>query len=130
MPAGDGTGPMGMGPMTGRRAGYCAGSEVPGYDNPTPGRGMGMGWARGRAWFGGGGRGRRWRHWYYATGLPGWARSGYVPAWGAPSAVPYGPYAAPPTPEQEVELLKGQAEGLKDQLDAISQRIAELEREE
>lgn len=25
MPAGDGTGPMGLGPMTGRAAGYCAG---------------------------------------------------------------------------------------------------------
>ncbi|MCD6382905.1 MAG: DUF5320 domain-containing protein, partial [Thermoplasmata archaeon] len=25
MPWGDGTGPMGMGPMTGRGAGYCSG---------------------------------------------------------------------------------------------------------
>jgi prefoldin subunit 5 len=33
-------------------------------------------------------------------------------------------------PEQEVELLKGQAEWLKEQLEAISQRIAELEQEE
>ncbi|MCQ5376123.1 MAG: DUF5320 domain-containing protein [Methanomassiliicoccales archaeon] len=34
MPGGDGTGPLGLGPMTGRRAGYCAGFPVPGYANP------------------------------------------------------------------------------------------------
>ncbi len=34
MPLGDGTGPAGMGPMTGRAAGYCAGYPVPGYMNP------------------------------------------------------------------------------------------------
>jgi len=38
MPRGDGTGPAGMGPMTGRAAGYCAGYGVPGYMNPIPGR--------------------------------------------------------------------------------------------
>lgn len=38
MPRGDGTGPAGMGPMTGRAAGYCAGYGVPGYVNPIPGR--------------------------------------------------------------------------------------------
>ena len=40
MPRGDGTGPAGMGPMTGRAAGYCAGYPVPGYMNPVPGRGF------------------------------------------------------------------------------------------
>lgn len=121
MPAGDGTGPRGMGPMTGRGTGYCAGYGAPGYANPAPGRGFGMG--------GGWGRGRGWRNQYYATGMPGWARYGYAPAWGAPPAAPYGPYGAPPTPEQETEFLKAQAEGLKEQLDAISQRIAALEQE-
>ena len=33
MPRGDGTGPAGMGPMTGRAAGFCAGFPVPGYMN-------------------------------------------------------------------------------------------------
>ncbi|MBL7114793.1 MAG: DUF5320 domain-containing protein [Kiritimatiellae bacterium] len=42
MPRGDGTGPLGMGPMTGRAAGYCAG-------NFAPGRGFGRG--PGRRWF-------------------------------------------------------------------------------
>jgi len=40
MPRADGTGPMGMGAMTGRAAGYCAGSRVPGYANPVPGGGL------------------------------------------------------------------------------------------
>jgi len=39
MPFGDGTGPRGMGPMTGRGAGYCAGFSQPGFTNPMPGRG-------------------------------------------------------------------------------------------
>ena len=108
MPRGDRTGPMGMGPMTGRAAGYCAGYGVPGNVNPMPRRGFGMGW--------GGGRG--WRHRYYATGLPGRARFRYPSAWDAP-----------PTPEQEAESLKAQTERLKEQLNTINQRIAELEKE-
>jgi hypothetical protein len=94
-----------------------------GYANPIPGRGLGLGWG----WGGGWGRGRGWRHWYHATGMPGWARFGVAPAWGAPPAGPYGPYAAPPTREQEAEFLRTQAEWLQQQLDAISQRIKELE---
>jgi hypothetical protein len=38
MPRGDGTGPAGMGPMTGRAAGFCADFPVPGYMNPVMGR--------------------------------------------------------------------------------------------
>jgi hypothetical protein len=38
MPLGDGTGPTGLGPMTGRAAGFCAGYLVPGYMNPAVGR--------------------------------------------------------------------------------------------
>ena len=41
MPLGDGTGPAGLGPMTGRAAGFCAGFQVPGYMNPGFGRGFG-----------------------------------------------------------------------------------------
>jgi Family of unknown function (DUF5320) len=40
MPRGDGTGPAGLGPMTGRAAGLCAGYSVPGYMNPIGGRGF------------------------------------------------------------------------------------------
>ena len=116
MPGGDGTGPIGMGPMTGRAAGYCAGHSVPGYANPAPGRGFGRGFG-GR----GGGWGRRNR--FYATGMPGWARAGAgLPAWGG-----YPPYGAPPTREQELDVLKGQAEYFGDALDDIKKRIEELE---
>lgn len=138
MPAGDGTGPIGMGPGTGRGAGYCGGYGVPGWANPMPGRGMrfarGAGrlgaapWGRGGV-RGGGGRGRR--NWYYATGVPGWARFGYAPAYGAPPA-----WGAPPTwedtpytgpvPGQEVEFLKRQAEMLELELEAIARRVEEL----
>jgi len=38
MPRGNGTGPAGMGPMTGRAAGFCAGYPLPGYKNPVAGR--------------------------------------------------------------------------------------------
>ncbi len=110
MPFGDGTGPMGMGPMTGRSTGYCAGSPRPGYMNPGCGRG----------------RGRGWRHWCYATGMPGWMRAGHgMPAFGM--CVPP-TYATPPTPETEANMLKEQAEFLKQRLSEIQKRIDELEK--
>ena len=125
MPRGDGTGPMGLGPMTGRAAGYCAGYSVPGYMNPIPGRGY-FGWGRG--FFGRGG-GRGWRNWYYATGLPGWARAsmGY-PAFGGwvnPFLFPYG---AEITPKQEADILKNQADILEKELEDIQSRIEALEK--
>ena len=114
MPGGDGTGPMGLGEMTGRRAGYCAGFPVPGYANPMPGHGWGMGrgWGRG----GGRGRGRGWRHGYYAMGFPG-----------APPGYGVAPYYAPPSAEQEAQLLKAEAEHFEGALNDIRRRIAELE---
>ena len=125
MPGGDRTGPLGLGPMTGRAAGYCAGFDVPGYANPIPGRGMGMGFGRGRGFggrgFWGGGRGRR--NWFYATGLPGWIRFG---AYG-----PFGPYGMPyqpPDPETEKQALKNQAEALQEELELIKKRISDLEK--
>ena len=130
MPGGDRTGPMGMGPMTGRAAGYCAGYAASGYANPVPGRGFGMGFGRGGGFagrgFGGGGRG--WRHWYYATGQPGWMRFGLYPNAMVPPAMgPSGPYAKP-DPEMEKQALKGQAEALQSELDFITKRLDEIER--
>ena len=40
MPGGNRTGPAGMGPLTGRAAGYCAGYQVPGYMNSFQGGGF------------------------------------------------------------------------------------------
>jgi hypothetical protein len=117
--------------MTGRAAGLCAGYGVPGYANPVPGRGYGMGFGRGRGFRGGGGGGgggRGWRHWYYATGVPGWMRfGGYAPF--APAPYP-GSYQAPyqaPDPQFEKTALTNQAQALQAELDAIKQRLAELE---
>ena len=129
MPRGDGTGPGGMGPMTGRAAGYCAGYSVPGYMNPYGGKYLGGG----RAFGGGFGRGRGYRNWYYATGLPGWARYNVgMPAWGGVGGYPY--YGTPPEPdlepEQEVEILKSHSEALKKQLDEIQARMDELSKEQ
>ena len=123
MPRGDGTGPMGLGPMTGRAAGYCAGYSVPGYMNPIPGRGY-FGWGRGG--FGRGG-GRGWRNWYYATGLPGWQRASMgFPAYGGGVAPPLYPYETEVTPKQEIDILKNQADVLKSQLEDINSRIETL----
>ena len=67
MPFGDGTGPGGMGPMTGRGAGYCTGYGQPGRFNAVPRGGAGFGWRWPFGFFGfgrgrgrGSGRGRRW----------------------------------------------------------------------
>jgi hypothetical protein len=119
MPGGDGTGPMGMGPMTGRAAGYCAGYPVPGFMNPMPGRGFG-----GRGFFGRGrGGGRGWRRWFYGAGLPGW--TGWVPAWGAaPEAAAY---ASALPPDRELQMLRSQSEYFASALDEIRKRIEELE---
>ena len=129
MPRGDGTGPAGMGPMTGRAAGYCAGYSVPGYTNPIGGRG-GF-WGRGGGF--GGGRGRR--NWYYATGRPGWVRAAQgMPAWGDPGveyAPPYaGGYPTEPDAKQEKQALKQQAEYLQQSLDDVKKRIEQIESDE
>jgi hypothetical protein len=123
MPGGDGTGPSGMGPMTGRAAGYCAGYPVPGYMNPAPGYGA---YGRGR----GGGRGRR--HWYHATGAPGWVRASYgYPAWGG-CTPPRAPYPNTPVqdPAQEFDMLKQEADFLHEELNAIQERMESLKKSE
>ena len=66
MPAGDRTGPAGMGPMTGRAAGFCAGFGVPGYMNPAVGRAG-----------------------FYGAGVPAFG------AYGAGYGIPYGGYGNP-----------------------------------
>jgi len=125
MPRGDRTGPAGLGPMTGRAAGFCAGYSVPGYMNPA------RGWGRGRGFgfFGrGGGGGRGWRHWYYATGLPGWARGGFGPG---PYAGPaYGAYGPEMSAKEEIDVLHEEAGFLRKEIEEIEKRIASLEKEE
>ncbi|MDF7822912.1 DUF5320 domain-containing protein [Pontiellaceae bacterium B12227] len=43
MPNGNGTGPAGAGPMTGRGAGKCAGNATAGWQTAGGGRGLGRG---------------------------------------------------------------------------------------
>lgn len=113
MPGGNGTGPAGMGPMTGRGAGFCAGYGVPGYANPTPG---GFGYGRGGGFGRGGGRG-------FGMGFRGgrWAGPAYAPAYPVATAAP--------VPQNEMDALKVQADYLAKTLDGVQKRILELETE-
>ena len=121
MPRGDRTGPAGMGPMTGRGSGFCAGYSVPGFVNLAWGRGGGGGWGRG----GRGGGGWRHRHGYYATGLADWQRAWIAdPAYAPLFPAPFGPMV---TKEQEVAALKNQAQYLEQALENLRGRIREVE---
>jgi hypothetical protein len=42
MPRGNGTGPLGKGPMSGRAAGTCAGNGKPAVAAPTDNKGLGL----------------------------------------------------------------------------------------
>lgn len=103
MPRGDGTGPMGMSPMTGRGAGFCAGFDAPGYANPIC---CGFGF----------GRGRGFRRMFYSTGLPRWARFGAQNTNGA--------YFA--SDADEKEFLSRQAKFLENQLDDVKKRLEDF----
>jgi len=98
-------------------------------------------------------RGYRHRNMYYLTGLPGWMRFGFSPGWGGlpPGAqymftgswptlqanslwsnisqnATFDPYKVSQiSKEQELQLLKQQAEALKAQLERIEKRVQELE---
>ncbi len=123
MPRGDGTGPQGMGPMTGRGAGYCAGYAAPGFVSGGGG-GMGRGFGRG---FGGGGFGRGFGR---GRGM-GWRNS-----YGAVAGPAYAPYPMAPfapaqvTAKDEAALLRSQAAGIQQALEDINARLAELEKAE
>ncbi len=114
MPRGDRTGPTGIGPMSGRGAGYCAGFDMPGFANRAFGRSFGAGFERIR------GRGFRghygWRNMFWATGLPGWMRRGSF--YGAGQKM---------DPNSKKQLLKYQEDILQSQLDMIRERLSELD---
>ena len=97
MPRGDRTGPTGAGPTTGRAAGYCKGFAAPGSASFGGGRGRGMG--------GGRGFGR------------GFGRGGIAPTVSAVA----------PTGDQELAVLKQQAQQLQADMDLIQGRIQELD---
>ncbi len=103
MPGGDRTGPMGMGPMTGRGAGYCAGFSTGGYGNLMPGRGFAYGRSRGRGFSRGFGR-------------------GMGSQWMSPYA-----YGSNTSSHGEANFLKAQASLMQDEINSINARIKELE---
>lgn len=108
MPRGDRTGPMGMGPMTGRGAGYCNSFATSDYAYP-------VGFAGG---LGGGlrcGGGRRFRRMFYATGMPGWARYGHPENMGTNAAA-----------FDERTFLSNQTKFLENQLREIKERLSNL----
>ena len=113
MPSGDGTGPWGEGSMTGRRAGFCAGFEAPGFINSFRRGGFGRGgrFGRGR----GRGFGRRIVERYYPR--------------------PY--YPTRPIRKEdeltflkdEVSILKEDKKSLENELESIKKRIEELQKQ-
>jgi hypothetical protein len=130
MPRGDGTGPMGQGPMTGRGLGYCAGYPNPGFMQPVPGfgRGFGRGWGRGF------GRGFRWR-WFNRPFYRYPAQPVYPVRYPAtptyPPTYPVEPISL--TKQEQVKILEQEKKELeldikaiKDEIEAIGKRIKEL----
>jgi len=108
MPGFDGTGPRGMGPMTGGGRGFCS----------PWGIGAGRRGGRGTPYYRGG---------YPPYGYRGATPydAGYAPGnpWFGPGAAPYGPEIPR---EEELDLLKNQAEMIREQLGQIEARINEL----
>ncbi|KNY29467.1 DUF5320 domain-containing protein [Pseudobacteroides cellulosolvens] len=103
MPRGDGTGPMGIGPMTGRGAGNCVGYASVGSANRGVGFGRGIG------------SGRGFRRMFCLTGMPGWARTGYSPAMPGAQAI------------DEKTALKNQEDFLEKQLQQVKERLKDFD---
>lgn len=96
MPRGNGTGPMGMGPMTSRGMGCCAGFSVPDAAGCF-------------------GNGRGNRRMFHMTGLPGYMRFGsktYSPAYEEAG--------------NERAALKSRKEYLEEQLHHVKKRLSDL----
>ena len=129
MPGFNGTGPAGMGSMTGWGRGFCNSSRTaygptpilrPGYRGYDYGQGFGRGCGQGRCFRGGFG--------------PGFGRNrGYGRGFDFPGAYPsvgrrYGSsYAI--NSQDELNILKDEAGAMKEELDAINDRIKKFESE-
>jgi len=98
--------------------GFCARVAEPGM--PVAGRGCGMGYGRGRGFWGRGG-GRGWWNTLQGSGLTGWQPAAAEwPRWNGPA-----PCAAA-TQAQELETLKRQEEHVEKTLGNLRRRIEEL----
>ncbi|MFC2083086.1 DUF5320 domain-containing protein [Candidatus Bipolaricaulota bacterium] len=112
MPRFDKTGPQGTGPMTGGARGYCAIPVGSGFF----GRGQRGLFGRTFGLFGSGGRGMRMG--------PG-SRGGYRRY----QVLEAAEYDSPMTTDQQLIVLRTQAEGAQQELDQIHRQINELEQE-
>jgi hypothetical protein len=100
MPRGDGTGPAGQGPLTGRGMGYCAGFSMPGFMNfGFGGFGRGLGFGRGF------GRGSAWKARFFQPVMQ-------------PQAL---------TEAEEKKILQEELEILKEEMKEIQKRLKEIE---
>ncbi|NLI78764.1 MAG: DUF5320 domain-containing protein [Candidatus Riflebacteria bacterium] len=106
MPRGDGTGPQGQGPRTGRGMGFCNGFDAPGFATGG-GRGQGIGRRMGGRGPRGWGRGR----W---SARQGWA--------GTP------PGQTPALPRPVARPAADDIEELHERLDTLQEQVAELTR--
>jgi len=111
MPSGDGNGPAGRGPMTGKGMGYCVGQVPVGARG-----GMGRGFARGARYSGGNGRG-----------------PGYGMGQGVGMGRAVGRFAQPGlrpmTALEEAEMLRMEEQQLNNSLHEIKNRLSKLESE-
>ncbi len=101
MPFGNGMGPNGAGPKTGRGLGLCSGYSTPGYLNGRQGglraRGGGLGMGRG-------------------LGLGFGARRGY------------GYFQAAQTPQNEKGVLEQEIDRLSSTIDTLKTRLSEIDK--
>jgi len=111
MPRVDRSGPMGAGPMTGGRRGLCgragAATNLPAYSNGY-GYGGGMGFRRGYDR----GRGSGFRSAYCRVPYPQAYGTGY-----------------PVSKTDEMEMLRAETDAMRQALESIQRKIAELEKE-
>ena len=110
MPYGDGNGPVGEGPLTGRRLGFCAENQQPGFrKTPIYGRGLAHRRGLGR----GNGRGHR----------------------NFPSVVSNSPDISPyksteENKEERVQYLKKRTRVLEDELKCLKDEVLSLDEKE
>lgn len=108
MPAGDRTGPSGLGPGTGRASGYCFGNDTPGFAG-----------GRGRRIGGGGGRGVR--------GGLGFSRNRFR-FFGYPGNFQFGNDIESERREDDEKILRSRLEALKRSQAEIEKRLDELKK--
>jgi len=117
MPGGDRTGPLGLGPRTGRAAGFCSGYIFPGYMSPVPRfrrgfvRGLGRGFGRGY-WHQGRG------FWWYNNINPYIRQQDYNIG-----------LSQQPTKEEEKVYFENMVKELEDEIKYIKSRIQDLSKE-